>query len=182
MDLGSLLLILAVLVLVGLFISRPFFMPQLTTNEAAGEMDEQESQHSALMAEHERTLNALQELDFDYALGKIPVEDYPDQRAELLQTGAQVLRQLDAFQAQAPHETAEDRLEAVIAARRADAAQVGKIDFGSPDASQDDPDLERLILSRRQARQEKTAGFCPRCGKPVQKSDLFCPKCGAKLA
>jgi len=28
---------------------------------------------------------------------------------------------------------------------------------------------------------EKSGGFCPRCGKPVQKSDLFCPRCGATL-
>ncbi|MDD5368102.1 MAG: zinc ribbon domain-containing protein [Anaerolineaceae bacterium] len=182
MDLGSLLLIVAVLVLVGLFISRPFFTLQPSTDEAVGTTDEQESQHSALMAEHERTLTALQELDFDFALGKIPPEDYPEQRALLLQTGAQVLRQLDTFQAQTPQETAEDRLEAVITARRADAGQDGNINPSIPVISTDDADLERLILSRRQARQEKTAGFCPRCGKPVQKSDLFCPKCGAKLA
>jgi C4-dicarboxylate-specific signal transduction histidine kinase len=181
MDVGSLLLILAVLVLVGLFISRPFFTLQPTADEGTVEEDEQESQHSALMAEHERTLNALQELDFDFALGKIPAEDYPDQRALLLLTGAQVLRQLDAFQVQAPRETAEDRLEAVIAARRADGAQAENTDLGEPRNSREDTDLEQLILSRRQARQERTAGFCPRCGKPVQKSDLFCPKCGAKL-
>jgi C4-dicarboxylate-specific signal transduction histidine kinase len=181
MDVGSLLLILAVLVLVGLFISRPFFMLQSTPDEGTGETDERESQHSALMAEHERTLNALQELDFDYALGKIPADDYPDQRALLLLDGAQVLRQLDAFEAQAPRETAEDRLEAVIAARRADAAEAGDGDLGLAGNSRDDAELEQLIRSRRQARQERTAGFCPRCGKPVQKSDQFCPKCGAKL-
>jgi predicted amidophosphoribosyltransferase len=41
--------------------------------------------------------------------------------------------------------------------------------------------MEALIASRRRERPEKAAGFCPRCGKPVQKLDRFCPKCGTAL-
>jgi predicted amidophosphoribosyltransferase len=30
--------------------------------------------------------------------------------------------------------------------------------------------------------QGKAAGFCPKCGRPVQAADRFCPKCGATLS
>ena len=33
------------------------------------------------MAERDRVINSLQELDFDFKLGKIPEEDYPVQRS-----------------------------------------------------------------------------------------------------
>ncbi len=52
-------------------------------------------QRSALLAERDRVLTALQDLDFDNALGKVPVEIYREQRGLLLQTGASVLRRLD---------------------------------------------------------------------------------------
>ena len=52
-----------------------------------------------LLANRENALNALQELDFDFKLGKIPAEEYSIQRASLLQMGAEVLRRLDEIQA-----------------------------------------------------------------------------------
>ncbi|RPJ39959.1 MAG: zinc ribbon domain-containing protein, partial [Chloroflexi bacterium] len=42
-------------------------------------------------------------------------------------------------------------------------------------------ELEEMIATRKRERKESAAGFCPRCGKPVQKSDKFCSKCGATL-
>ncbi len=45
-----------------------------------------------------------------------------------------------------------------------------------------DDELEMMLSNRKRARQEKSAGFCPKCGGPLQKSDKFCPKCGAKSA
>jgi len=188
MDLGSVFLILAVIILVGVFISRPFFEKEnAPTTEAVQAALDREHLHSSLLAEQDRLLNALQELDFDNALGKIPAEDYQIQRIGLLQQGAAVLRQLDSFQVEKAQEaSAEDRLEAVIAARRADAAgrsqnmkQPPAVAVAPPPGGDDD--LEELIAARRRARQETSVGFCPRCGKPIQKSDKFCPKCGATL-
>lgn len=185
MDLGSFFLILAVLIAVGVFISRPFFMRRAVKN-APQSTSMREREHSTLLAEHERLLTALQELDFDHSLGKIPDEDYPVQREELLKAGAGVLRQLDTFKTQVSPLAAEDRLEAAIASRRADAVgrksppQAAAISAG-PTVAVDD-ELEALIVSRRQGRPEKAGGFCPRCGRAVQRSDQFCPKCGAKLA
>jgi hypothetical protein len=196
MDLGSIFLTLALLVLVGLFVSRPFFAQKsLTGNGQAAGLDSQfDHKLSSLLAERDRLINALQELDFDYTLGKIPAEDYPAQRAVLLNKGAAVLRELDtlshddALPGASPETDAEARLEAAIAARRADASRASVSPNGAngkhavaPVATVDD-ETERLLADRRRARQEKAAGFCPQCGGTVQKSDRFCPKCGHTLA
>ncbi len=193
MDLGSLLLILALLVLVGLFVARPLLEKHSAALAAQQPESALEHERSSLLAEHDRLLNALQELDFDFTLGKIPQEDYPVQRQALLHQGADVLRRLDEMQSTAPVEDAEARLESAIAARRADAALAGApaaVAVGGNGNSrkrlsglaEPDDQLEALLANRRRERREKAAGFCHRCGGPLQKSDRFCPKCGAKTA
>jgi hypothetical protein len=190
MDIGSIFLILALLIIVGLFIARPLF--ERKAIPVTSSQDPGEHEISALLAERDRLLNALEELDFDYTLGKIPDEDYPAQRAALLQRGADVLRRLDAYSLKASADDFEARIEAAIAARRADAARQrgGEGDGGeqlvpalgaSPATLNADDDLEARLAARRRARQDKSAGFCPQCGRPVQKSDRFCPKCGTAL-
>ncbi|MGC1374838.1 MAG: zinc ribbon domain-containing protein [Anaerolineales bacterium] len=174
MDTGSILLLLAVLLLAALFVARPFL-----ENRRAAAVSAEEQQLSSLMAERDRLITTLQELDFDQTLGKIPADDYPTMRAELMQQAANVLRKLDTFQASqsAPVDAdAESRIEAVIAARRADAAA------RSPSSRLESDDaLEGLIASRKAARKEKSAGFCPKCGKAVLRSDRFCPNCGQPI-
>lgn len=197
MDLGSIFLILALLLLVGLFISRPLIEKDSEKNpvertSAARPEDPTDHERSSLLAERDRLLNALQELEFDYTLGKIPAEDYPVQRKMLLEQGAGVLRRLDELQAAVVGSTAiepvEERLEAVIAARRLDSAVKTAGTGGSGNGrkhalalAEPDDQLEVLLANRRRERREKAAGFCPRCGTPVQKSDRFCPKCGARI-
>jgi NADH pyrophosphatase NudC (nudix superfamily) len=177
MEIGSILLIAALALLVALFISRPFFdrASRARLVEAGRGTAQADHEHSTLLAERDRVLNALQELDFDNAVGKIPPEDYPAQRAALLQAGAEILHRLDAFQPETRPESAEDRLEAAVASRRADSRERPRL----PAADQDE--LEALIAARRRARQEKAAGFCPKCGRPLQKSDQFCSSCGAPI-
>jgi len=174
MELGAILLILTVIILVGLFVSRPFFQPTAPLQNANG----QDHLRSSLLAEQDRLITVLQELEFDNALGKIPEEEYPAQRAFLMQQGAEVLRKLDSLQPAAAAETAESRLEKAIAARRAGAKERG---LSASPRPVDDDDLEKIISARRQAQQESSSGFCPSCGKPVLKSDRFCPRCGANL-
>ena len=178
MDIGSILLILALLIPVVLFIARPFFEPHMAEMEGLTQLEDHDL--SSLLAERDRILNALQELEFDQVLGKIPSEDYPQQRAGLVQRGAEILRKLDQIQviSDGPGDAVE-RVEAVVAQRRADASQQpGPL---QPVLAADD-DLEVALAQRRRQRHEKSAGFCPQCGGPVQKSDLFCPKCGAVLS
>lgn len=193
---GSLLLIIAAALIVGLFVAQPFFNKGVKhyRGEAAAPLM-REHQRSFLLAERDRVLNALNELDFDFALGKVPQEDYPLQRAVLLRKGAEVLRKLDEIGASvdgvgegraiSASGSAEERIEAAVAARRADAGRRASLNGEavvqrSGNAPRQDA-LEELIASRKRQRKESSAGFCPRCGRPVQKSDRFCSKCGADL-
>jgi hypothetical protein len=167
MDIGAILLLLALLLAVGIYLFTPFLRRGARRSKPA------DRELSSLMAERDRVINALQELDFDHGLGKIPEEDYPAQRAELLQRGAGVLRQLDAL-APGPSRAggAGERLERAAAARRAD---------GSAGAAPSDDEIESMLAARRKTRKERSAGFCPRCGKPILASDRFCPNCGKAL-
>ena len=175
MDIGSFLLILALLILVGLYISRPFF-----EGRKAKLFTQQEHDLSALLAEKERTLTALQELEFDAVLGKIPEEIYPTQRAALLQRGADLLQQIDGLKGEAggrrAAENGREPQEAAGSAHRA--AQGSVVAAGSNGGNHADDPVEALIAARRRTRQEKAAGFCHQCGSPLQQSDRFCPKCG----
>lgn len=171
MDLSAIFFLLAVLILVGMYLYAPFIG---RTRRSATTQEEHEV--SGLMAERDRMINALQELDFDFKLGKIPEEDYPAQRAELLKKGADILRKLDELRPAAVSSAdAEDRLEKAVAARRADAAVAARV-------AVTDDDIESQLAARRKQRKEKSAGFCPRCGQPVLVSDRFCPSCGKSLA
>jgi len=171
MDIGAILLLLALLVGIGLYLAAPLM------NKHTRRLTEESQEGSTLMAERDRVINSLQELDFDFKLGKIPDEDYPAQRAELLQKGADVLQKLDALKtvpSTAPD--AEARLEKAVAARRADSAA----EASGPELVSDD-EIETMLAARRKERNAKSSGFCPRCGKPVLISDQFCPNCGKAL-
>ena len=172
MDIGAIFLLLAVTILVGLFITRPFIERHRTATVSA-----EEQQLSSLLAERDRLFSALQDLDFDNTLGKIPFDDYPVMRSNLMQQAADVLRRLDMFRAKpSPSEKIEERIEAVIAARRADSMKVTE-----PGSQVSDDEIEAFVAARRSARKEKSGGFCSNCGKPVLGPDRFCPHCGKPI-
>ncbi len=168
MELGSIFLVLAVFVLVGMYLYAPFL--SRTRQASTTEMHE----ISALKAERDRVINSLQELDFDHKLGKIPAEDYPAQRADLLKKGSEILRQLDELEPiLSSARDAESRIEKAAASKRADSSTAA--------ADLSDDDIEAMIAARRKQHKSKSAGFCPSCGKPVLAVDNFCPSCGKSL-
>jgi rubrerythrin len=156
MEPGAIFLLLFVLVIVALFVARPFTSHWHANAQSSSKI-------SSLLAEKERTLTALMDLDFDNGIGKIPAEEYSVQRASLIQKGSDILQQLDEIQSvrSAPVDTMIDPAEAE-----------------SIVAQLSEEDLEELIAKRRSMRQQKTAGFCHKCGKPILQSDQFCPSCG----
>jgi zinc-ribbon domain len=161
MEPAAIFLLLILMAIIVIFVSRPFFKRRQVREE------EGDLELSSLLAERERLLSALQELDFDHSLGKIPAEDYPIQRAALLKKGAEVLRQLDAL--------------TPIARKRKDINKKAEDGEFTQARQLTDDDLEDLLSKRRNIRKDKTAGFCPNCGKPVLESDIFCPSCGSTL-
>ena len=167
MDIGSIFLILAVLILVAFFISKPFLQGNTSSISA------EEVEYSTLLAERDRIINALQELDFDYNLGKIPEGIYPSQRTSMLEKGAQILKKIDEYQGESELRDIDSRLEDAIDLKRADGGEVG-------DNTISNDELEEIISNHLRRRQGKTNGFCPQCGTPMQQSDRFCSKCGHK--
>ena len=159
MDLGAISLLLILLVIVGLFVAQPFSKGWRAKLQSSHEI-------SALLAERERALNALMELDFDNGIGKIPSDEYSSQRAVLIQKGSDILRQLDEIKAAQPASVAK-LVESELAAQHI-----------TPPS---DDDLEEMIAKRRSQFKQKSAGFCPSCGRPILKTDKFCPSCGQKV-
>lgn len=113
MDVGSLLLLVALLVVCALFVARPLL----------GEEDELlDPELADLQTEHQRVLEALLELDADWELGKVPEDIYLPQRQQLLAEGAAALRALEQIDVdELPggiQDAGQDELEAMIAAYR----------------------------------------------------------------
>lgn len=152
MDIVAIFLALAVLILVGAYLYAPFLRGYGKSVTA------EERELSSLLAERERVLSSLQELDFDFKLGKIPEGEYPDQRMGLLQKGADILRKIDALSTEHPREAARTGAKKLT-----------------------DAQIESMISKRRAERKGKFDGFCPKCGKPVMTTDRFCPSCGKAL-
>ncbi|HEX7555723.1 MAG TPA: zinc ribbon domain-containing protein [Leptolinea sp.] len=176
MDTGSILLILSLALLVGIFITRPFFSDKSTTlwdEFTDGESQRIDREYSSLLAEKERLLTALQELDSNQSMGEIPDEDYPTQRTALLTAAAKVLRRLDELDYQ--------RLMAKYPNNAANYNPSAQMLENTPVVERNLDEIEEMISARRRARNEKSAGFCPHCGKVIQKSDLYCPTCGSKV-
>lgn len=153
MEFQSLMFLAGVLLLVAAFVGWPFLQ-----TSARRVVDDRT--RSSLLAERERLITVLRELDFDHSLGKIPEDDYPDQRADLIRQGAEVMKKLEEI---------PDRIPPTIIREP-----------GEPNRVSDD-DIEDLIAKRRSGRNEKAGGFCPKCGKATLAADRFCPNCGKAL-
>jgi hypothetical protein len=155
LEIGAILLGLALLLLVGAFVARPLF-------EGVRADPESVETNTDLIAEREAILAALADLDFDHRTGKIAGEDYQSQRAALVSRGAAILRRLDEADG-ADGRTGVDldaEIEAAIAARRSEASQ-------SPAAT-----VTTGLAPK----------FCPNCGSPTVAGDRFCARCGTRLA
>jgi hypothetical protein len=169
MDLGSILLGVALVLVVAFIVARPLL-------EQAGVPDDAPGPDEALLVERERVLTALRDLDFDHTMGKLVEDDYAAQRAALVAQGAAVLRQLDALAlAHEPHDANLDsEMEQAIARRRSRPAAAGRAP--TPEA---EPEIEAAVAGRRQTHASR---FCTHCGQPLRSDDRFCGACGTAVA
>jgi hypothetical protein len=178
MDIGSILLGLALLLVVAFVVARPLLAGSRFREREPGAIDH-------LLFERERLLAQLRDLDFDHATGKIGAGDHAAQRAQLVAQGVAILKQLDAaapgagVAGDAQPGSSPDGVEAAVARARAGMRQAPPVAAaGSDDA------LEALIAQRRQtpaapATDARLALACHQCGAAVNANDRFCPKCGA---
>lgn len=170
MEIGSVLFILAILVLAGGYVARPLREPAVSAGVGPAH-----PQLSRLQARRERLLDAIRELDADHSMGKVLPDEYQRHRRQLTMQGAAVLRQLDQLTGGPPADSLEAELE----------ARVARLKQGLGSQS-------RTAAAERQARapdhgqavdgaQARPAEHCPTCGAGVQADDRFCSDCGSAL-
>lgn len=180
MSIGSILLGLALLALVGLFVSRPLLESQSSRRRRV-------TLRQSLLVQKEAILTQIRALDFDFETGKIPEEDYQQQRAAYLAEAVEIVKQLDELES-ARETAATPTADAVPAVSE------------SADPSDIDAQIEAAIARQREeakpeppapvqdappaakpATNNGRAGYCPQCGKAVDGSDKFCSHCGYQL-
>lgn len=175
MTIGSILVGLALMVLVGLFIARPLFMPDPQRRRRL-------TKRQALVAQKEAIVVEIASLDFDYDTGKLPDEDYRQRRENLITEAAALLKEIDKLDQQFDEQLAEQLTTKTTPTSGSEA------DLNL--------DIEAAIASRR-AQPEKAApaktsrvpavtrngktNFCTQCGRPVDEDDKFCAGCGQSL-
>lgn len=111
MALGSLLLFFALLIVVSLIAARPLVTEQVDET-ALPDSD------SHWLAERERVLDALAELDADWQLGKVPEEVYAALREQLVAKGAQAIEQLNKGQRKARPAEGDELKQLILAYKR----------------------------------------------------------------
>ena len=166
MDLATVLVLAAMLILTAAFIARPL---------AAGEgqaVGESERRLSALAAKQDQILAFLSELDADFAMGKILPEDHQQQRSEWLTRGAGVLKEIDELRAVPERSALEAHLEEEVARLRAG--------LGGETTSDLEARLESEVAHLR-GKLGATSGFCGNCGRPLISGDRFCSHCGTTV-
>jgi hypothetical protein len=147
MDLGSILLGLALLLVVTFVVLRPIL-------ERCGAAEPDEPPADRLILTREQVLTQLRDLDFDHATGKLNEDDYAAQRAQLMAQGVAVLKELDS-QSAAPAAPEADEIEPLDEIERAISQRRAR---------------RPAALRCSNCSAVVTAGdrFCPKCGKPLR--------------
>ena len=147
MDLASLMLALALFLIVAAFVLRPVLQP-------AAPEDTTNPNTNFLWTRRTSVLNALANLDFDHATGKIDRLDYESERNQLVADGVAILKQLDAAGLTTP--AIVDNLDARI---------------------------EETVTHIRKPESTPAVAyqFCSQCGAVTQPNDDFCAQCGFAL-
>jgi len=149
MNIGSFIVGLAIAIVAFAFVAKPLFAHE------GVRVTQEDRRLSQLQANRERLLRSLQELETDFAVGKIAQDDYQEQRAQYVAEGAATLREIDDITGSS---------EELNLARDLDA------------------DIEAAVGQLRAKDVGERAQFCPACGNVVKLDDQFCTSCGESLA
>lgn len=163
MEFGAFLILGALLLIIVMFVARPFFdVPLQPSNAYSGSPKplNENANEKELRNRYEDILSRIDEIEEDFQLAKIPYDMYSVARVKLVKEGTTIMHTLQSIETEREiHQGIENHTY----------------------IDQSDDVIEEMILDHRKMRQEKMIGFCPRCGKPIQKSDVFCSRCGNKL-
>jgi hypothetical protein len=154
MTTGSFLIVFLILVLSGMFIARPFFTRSNLSGRSSSSIQD------SLIAERERLLSAIEELDLELDLNKISPKEHSRNRDLLLAEAAGIIKQLDNLKP---------------------GQKTGKAKKQTPAADPKSDELEKMIAERRQQLRAEKSLVCNNCGGGVLIGDLFCSHCGETL-
>ena len=110
-----------------------------------------------MIAERERLLNAIEELDLEFELKKISSAEHTRNRDILLAEAAKVLKELDGL----TDSSGGKRKKAAL--------------------KKEEDDLEKMIADRREQLKGDKSIKCTHCGKSIEKDAQFCSHCGGAL-
>ena len=151
MTASALIIVLFIFILTGLIVLRPFFDKGYRLQKAGSGV------YDSLLAEQERLLSAIEELDLDLELKKISSTEHELDRQHLLTQAAAVLRELDKYSKPKKSKASKQAI----------------------DTSPED-DLEQMIKERRSQIQAQRTELCSSCGEKIVPGDQFCSQCGSK--
>lgn len=151
MESGSFLVVLFIFILSGFYILRPIFISSNRGGRAGS------TRRDSLVAERERLLSAIEEIDLEFELKKISAEEHSRNRDILLAEAAIVLKGLDDL----PRSSTGKRKKAAT--------------------TQKSDDLEKMIAARRKQLKGDKKIRCAQCGKSVDHDAQFCSHCGGAL-
>jgi ribosomal protein L37E len=145
MDIGTILVGVALLVLVVAYVTRPLFERQSGRSNGRATSANPRAQ---LTAHRDAIYALIRELDADYQTGKINDEDYQTQRKLYVAEGVSLLKSLDALADEDGRAALEAEIEAAVLALR---QKPSTIRFCTQCGHQADP----------------ADNFCSRCGAPL---------------
>jgi hypothetical protein len=151
MTISSIFILLVIFILTAVIISRPFL------DEGNSRVIVSPGRYDSLLAERERLLSSIEDLDLEYELEKISSREHTRNRDLLLKQAAEVLMQLDKLDVPSWKKGQKS------------AVKVAEVE------------LEEMIEARRQELKGEKSNLCPQCGKLVKPGDLFCSHCGEGL-
>ena len=175
LTIGSMLLGAALVLIVVLYLARPFAMPEDEVRRVNRETID------GLLLRKEAILRDIRELDDDYEGAKVAPELYMVRRPQMVKQAALIMKQLDDHGFIEVDDAVPADVDAQIeaAVRRVRTPQ------------QLDEQLEAAIQQARRKPAEPAAApvgvangaahYCPQCGRRVEPEDRFCPKCGQNL-
>ena len=167
MDIGAILIGMALLALTVPMVMQPFRQSAPKRLEPDGHKDQSAHNGNNLNPQRDQVLVALRDLDFDYQTGKVVEQDYTVLRSDLLAQAAQLIQS---------QETGDEAVEKLVRARREalSVVEARKCGHCGRKLSADD----RFCPGCG----EPIGASCPQCGKSITSEDRFCSKCGEPVA
>jgi hypothetical protein len=154
MNVGAILVGIALVVGVTAYVARPLFQRSSGGIQAG---DANIGARAELATRRDAVYALIRELDADYQTGKLNTEDYQALRERYVADGVSILKQLDAL----PDESSRADIDASIEGRVLA--------------------LRQISAAPADNGQQPATRFCTQCGHPASPEHRFCARCGAVL-